>query len=115
MIARTPTNLRLGPRLDERAGTARGTLPRQYDDAGCGVRVMSTEGRVKELLYALAHRNDEPVRLMRERLLSIQTRLKAGEALAAADQAWLDSEWERAASKQGIVPLRRGQFYNETL
>ncbi len=76
---------------------------------------MSSESRVKELLYALAHRNDEPVRVMRERLLAIQATLEAGEALAAADQEWLDAEWERAASKQGIVPLRRGQFYNETL
>ncbi len=76
---------------------------------------MTNEERVKELLLALSGRDDETSGSMRARLGPMLTRLRSGEALGAAEQAWLDEEWQRSVNREGGVRLRRGQHFNETL
>jgi ribosome assembly protein YihI (activator of Der GTPase) len=73
------------------------------------------EQRVKELLLGLQGQDSDPARSMRARLEAMLAQLGGGEALGPQDQSWLDEEWRRAVNREGIVRLRRGQLFNETL
>lgn len=76
---------------------------------------VSDEERVRDLLGALQGHEGGQFRAMRERLEPMLTRLRSGQTLSDQDLAWLHEEWQRAASGRGIVRLRRGQLFDETL
>jgi len=78
---------------------------------------MINEERVTQLLTYLRAREDESARFACQRLEHMLAQLRGGGALGAADQAWLDVEWERFSSEREPrdKQQRRGQYFGETL